>query len=73
MTLGPVFEVRGLTKAYRPGEAEVHAPRGVDMELDPGGLVVLLGPSGSGKSTFGRDGSAPLRSGSPRRRRLTEM
>jgi putative ABC transport system ATP-binding protein len=47
-----VFEVRDLTKIYRMGEVEVHALRGVHMELYSGELIVLLGPSGSGKSTL---------------------
>lgn len=47
-----VYRVRGLTKTYGMGEAEVHALAGVDLELFPGELVVLLGPSGSGKTTL---------------------
>jgi putative ABC transport system ATP-binding protein len=48
----PVFTARGLTKIYRMGEAEVHALRGVDLEIRAGEFIVLLGPSGSGKSTL---------------------
>lgn len=47
-----VFRVRGLTKVYGTGAAEVHALDGVDLDLYSGELVVLLGPSGSGKTTL---------------------
>jgi putative ABC transport system ATP-binding protein len=48
----PLFRARGLTKVYRMGEAEVHALRGVDLDIATGEFIVLLGPSGSGKSTL---------------------
>lgn len=54
MTLSPeaVFQARQLTKVYHLGEVEVHALRGVDLDLYQSEFVVLLGPSGSGKSTL---------------------
>ncbi len=48
----PVFQVSGLTKVYRTGELDVHALRGIDLELRESEFIILLGPSGSGKSTL---------------------
>jgi putative ABC transport system ATP-binding protein len=48
----PVFTARSVTKVYRMGEIDVHALRGVDLDLYPGEITVLLGASGSGKSTL---------------------
>lgn len=51
-TLTKAFRAEGLTKIYGEGHSAVHALRGVDLEIDKGEIVVLLGPSGSGKSTL---------------------
>ncbi len=47
-----VFQARQLNKVYHVGEVDVHALRGVDLDLRAGEFMVLLGPSGSGKSTL---------------------
>jgi putative ABC transport system ATP-binding protein len=48
----PVLQVANLTKRYALGDAEVRALDGIDLTLDRGEFVAIMGPSGSGKSTF---------------------
>ena len=47
-----VLEAERLTKVYRMGEVDVHALRGIDLQLYEAEFIVLLGASGSGKSTL---------------------
>ncbi len=48
----PVFVAQNLAKVYRMGELEVHALKGVNLELFPGEFIVLLGPSGRNRDSF---------------------
>ncbi len=47
----PLIELAGATKIYGAGEAEVRALNGVDLRIELGEMVAIMGPSGSGKST----------------------
>jgi putative ABC transport system ATP-binding protein len=47
-----VIRVEGLRRVYATGRTEVHALRGVDVTVEPGEMVAIMGASGSGKSTL---------------------
>jgi putative ABC transport system ATP-binding protein len=48
----PLVTCRDVTKVYGSGNAEVHALRGVELEVYPGELTMMVGPSGCGKTTL---------------------
>nr|WP_232539915.1 ABC transporter ATP-binding protein [Azohydromonas aeria] len=47
----PLIRLRGITKRYGQGQAAFLALKGVDLDIDEGDFVAVMGPSGSGKST----------------------
>jgi len=47
-----MIKIENVTKVYKMGEVEVHALRGVSLEIEEGQWVSIMGPSGSGKSTL---------------------
>ncbi len=52
MNKGPIITVRGLTKVFHVGDVDVHALRGVNLDVQHGEFLAIVGHSGSGKSTL---------------------
>ncbi|HZL41725.1 MAG TPA: ABC transporter ATP-binding protein [Verrucomicrobiae bacterium] len=50
--MNPVIQLRDIQKVYHTGEVDVHAVRGVTLDIQPGEFVAVMGASGSGKSTL---------------------
>ncbi len=51
MSIKHMIEVRGLAKMYKSGNKEIHAVKGIDLDIRQGEIFSLLGPNGAGKTT----------------------
>ncbi len=52
MSAPPLISLRGITKTFGEGPTTLRALRGVDLDIEKGDFVAVMGPSGSGKSTM---------------------
>lgn len=52
LPMAPILEAHGIIKSFGSGSGQVQVLKGVDLDLRPGELTLLMGPSGSGKTTL---------------------
>ena len=52
MPMDPIIKLKGISKAFKMGDSEVKALSKVDLKIERGDFLLIVGPSGSGKSTM---------------------